>query len=185
MQTFMPMFKYQDSVRALDDARLNKQILECSQILDCILDPTKGYQNHPAVNMWRGHEKALCTYGGAAAAAWRDRRGTGIDRQAWFYNKHIELGTTKGIRKDSILIPPWVGDLHFHRSHRSNLMRKDPRYYDWEGAPENMPYVWPLTTGRDEYKLYISAADMKRLETGERELPEWLSYKPDGEVFEV
>ena len=42
-------------------------------------------------------------------------------------------------------LPPWVGDEEFHRSHRSNLLRKDPEFYAEVAAdvPPDLPYVWP------------------------------------------
>lgn len=179
MQTFLPMKSYRDSLESLDPARLNKQIVECSQILGAILDPSSGYQHHPAVNMWRLHEKALCTYGNVACVVRQDKRAP------WFNAKIQQLGEMKGIRRDSILIPPWMGDRNLHRSHRSRLMEKDPDFYDWDGTPENMPYLWPITRAHGEYELYLAKADMKRLQTGERELPEWLTYDSEGKVTEL
>ena len=44
--------------------------------------------------------------------------------------------------------PPWLGNEKFHAAHRSNLLRKNPVWYDKFGwrEPNNLPYVWP--TGR-------------------------------------
>jgi geranylgeranyl diphosphate synthase type I len=39
----------------------------------------------------------------------------------------------------------WLGDKKFHASHRSNLLRKDSKYYSqfkWS-EPNNLEYVWP------------------------------------------
>jgi hypothetical protein len=38
-----------------------------------------------------------------------------------------------------------VGDEEFHRSHRSNLLRKDPEFYAEvaDDVPPDLPYVWP------------------------------------------
>ena len=73
MQTFLPYPDFAKSAACLDNKRLNKQIVECYQILRAITDPTYGWQNHPAVNMWRGFKGAYrkdksqeiisCTYG--------------------------------------------------------------------------------------------------------------------------
>ncbi len=70
MQTFVPLFGSTDTAQVLDRARLNKQALEGWQILMNLvqLDPqgnhrvSKGWSNHPAVKMWRGHEGALVSY---------------------------------------------------------------------------------------------------------------------------
>jgi hypothetical protein len=47
------------------------------------------------------------------------------------------------------LLPSWLGDEELHRSHRSNLLAKDPGYYRPRFAerfgpePADLPYVWP------------------------------------------
>ena len=47
------------------------------------------------------------------------------------------------------LLPWWVGNEELHRSHRSNLLAKDPDFYrprfaELFGAePDDLPYVWP------------------------------------------
>jgi hypothetical protein len=43
--------------------------------------------------------------------------------------------------------PSWWGDIRIIESHRSNLMRKDPKYYgahNWN-VPDDLPYYWPVT----------------------------------------
>lgn len=46
---------------ALDNRRLNKQIIECQQILDA-LNGAKAWSNHPCVLQYRGYEKWLEHY---------------------------------------------------------------------------------------------------------------------------
>src|SRR3954467_15317491 len=43
------------------------------------------------------------------------------------------------------LLPSWVGDEELHRSHRSNLLAKDPDFYRplFPGEPADLPYKWP------------------------------------------
>ena len=58
MNVFMPCATIEDSVRALDDKRLIKQILECEQILDANKrvnegEQKVGYANHPVVKHYR------------------------------------------------------------------------------------------------------------------------------------
>ena len=64
MQTFIPHTTMRESLDALDNKRLNKQILETYQILKVLgnPDPRAGWRNHPAVKMWRGHEWGLYNY---------------------------------------------------------------------------------------------------------------------------
>ena len=43
--------------------------------------------------------------------------------------------------------PSWMGIAEIHRSHRSNLLRKDPVFYTpvfEDGLPDDLPYVWPV-----------------------------------------
>ena len=41
--------------------------------------------------------------------------------------------------------PKWLGNNKFHRSHKSNLVRKNSEYYSkkFKGVPNDLPYVWP------------------------------------------
>lgn len=50
-----------ETAMALDPLRLNKQIIECQQILDA-LNGKKAWSRHPAVLQYRGHEKWLEHY---------------------------------------------------------------------------------------------------------------------------
>ena len=64
MQTFLPYRDFKQSAEALDNKRLNKQILEGYQILKVLNsdDPRAAWRNHPAVKMWRGAETTLYSY---------------------------------------------------------------------------------------------------------------------------
>lgn len=50
-----------ETAQALDKLRLNKQIIECEQILDA-LNGAKAWSNHPCVLQYKGHEKWLRRY---------------------------------------------------------------------------------------------------------------------------
>lgn len=54
MQTFLPYPSFRESAKCLDNKRLGKQRVECIQIIKAINNPKYGWQNHPAVKMWRG-----------------------------------------------------------------------------------------------------------------------------------
>ena len=62
MQTFLPYSDFERSAKTLDYKRLGKQRVEAYQILQALSDPNYGWQNHPAVKMWRGYEEALVAY---------------------------------------------------------------------------------------------------------------------------
>lgn len=50
-----------ETAKALDRLRLNKQIIECRQILDA-LNGAKAWSNHPCTLQYRGHELWLRNY---------------------------------------------------------------------------------------------------------------------------
>lgn len=128
----MPFPDFEESAKALDSRRLGKQRSEALTILRCLEDPSrKGWRNHPAVRMWRGYEDALKAYMNACIAEWV-RRG---------YQNHM----LKIEHVPNPPMPPWIGDQEFHRSHQSNLVRKDQAYYShlFPGVPDDLPYVWP------------------------------------------
>jgi hypothetical protein len=43
-------------------------------------------------------------------------------------------------------LPPWLGDERLHRSHRSALVRKDPRHYRdrFDDVEDDVAYFWPV-----------------------------------------
>jgi hypothetical protein len=51
MQTFLPYPDFTASARALDNKRLNEQIIEAAQIARVIMGQSDGWANHPCVDM--------------------------------------------------------------------------------------------------------------------------------------
>jgi hypothetical protein len=73
MQTFLPFPSFEQSLQSLDYRRLGKQRVETKQILMALLGESKGWVNHPATKMWRGHEHALAEYGLLSCREWKSR----------------------------------------------------------------------------------------------------------------
>jgi hypothetical protein len=134
MQTFLPYPNIEKSLKALDSKRLGKQRVEAYQILNILLKrtKTKGWRNHPAVRMWKGHVNALKLY----------------------FNKSVETWVSRGCKntmklekiRGRIVFPKWFGNNNFHSAHKSNLLRKAKEYYQnlgWK-TPDNLPYIWPV-----------------------------------------
>ena len=148
MQTFLPYASFIESAKVLDYRRLGKQRVEALQILRTIHagESAKGWRNHPAVTMWRGHELALCSYGLSMCTEWRER-GYKDNLGEQFLNLSIGIATKihehGGSTADANL-PAWLGDDRLHLSHQSNLIRKDPEYYKlkFPNAPEGLAYFW-------------------------------------------
>jgi hypothetical protein len=162
MQTFIPLTdSFEDIAKVLDNKRLNKQALEGWQILMTLLelDPQgnhripKGWVNHPAVKMWRGHELTLYRYIVAMVDEWK-RRGfkSTIGDKA---KATVTTAYSKGIIKHESTNPQWMQHDRFFRalasSHRRALLSKD---YDWYSQfgwdedpgyrPETYEYLWPI-----------------------------------------
>lgn len=142
MQTFLPYSSYLLSSRALDSRRLQKQIVECQQILKVLLYPEqKAWKNHPAVLMWKGHELHLAVYAHQCYLEWVSRGYGPTHKSMTWIVDNLEL-----IDDNSNLPPPWLGNKEFHNSHRSNLLRKSEYYNQYEeewNVPKDIPYVWP------------------------------------------
>lgn len=63
MNIFMPEKTILDSVKALDDRRLIKQILECKTILDVAMDEEKkGYARHPVIVYYKDFPQFVFAY---------------------------------------------------------------------------------------------------------------------------
>lgn len=150
MQTFLPYPDFAHSAACLDNKRLGKQRVECLQILRALSNPTYGWQNHPAVKMWRGWECTLMEYSSAICREWVRRGFKDTCRDKIII---LHFGSLTGVhsvadRQQGYMeyYTPWLNDPAFHASHRSNLLRKDPVWYgqfDWT-EPHDLPYVWPV-----------------------------------------
>ena len=140
MQTFFPFPDVHQSAKVLDNRRLNKQGVEAYQILRTLLGISTGWQNHPAVKMWRGHEAALLDYALIMRKEWIDR---GYNDS--LTSKFNVLGRSFNLVAKDAQYPKFVGNNKFHRSHRSNLTRKNPEYYSkfWD-EPNDLPYEWEV-----------------------------------------
>jgi hypothetical protein len=132
VNTFLPYADFIESAKALDYRRLGKQRVEAWQILNALRGQTKGWTNHPITKMWRGHERALCEYGIAICDEWI-KRGYKDTMRERFIAIHSELPDTG--------LPLWLGDKAVHRSHKSNLKRKDSNHYQFD-VPNDLPYTW-------------------------------------------
>ena len=134
MQTFLPYPNFIQSVKVLDYRRLGKQRVETFQVLNILLErtPTKGWRNHPVTRMWSGYEEALKLYQNFTILEWIDRG----------YKNNMEF---EDVNHSSVVYPDWFGQDLFHRSHRSNLLRKDYEYYSehFDETPD-LEYHWPV-----------------------------------------
>ena len=131
MQTFLPYSSFDLTMECLDYRRLGKQRVEAFQILRALRGETDGWTNHPATRMWRGYEDGLAHYMNCCIFEWV-KRG---------YKNSMALSTLTG-PLTKVVFPKWLGNPDFHRSHQSNLLRKDPDFYSFD-VPDDLPYIWP------------------------------------------
>jgi len=163
MQTFVPITtSFEDIAKVLDNRRLNKQALEGWQILMTLLelDPAgehrapRGWVNHPAVRMWRGHEMALYYYIQCMVDEWKRRgfKSTIGDKAKATVFRAIELGL---IESGNMFNPQWMSYQPQYKkiasSHRLALLSKEYEWYSQFGwpedpgyRPETYEYVWPV-----------------------------------------
>lgn len=135
MQTFLPYSDFKKTAEILDYRRLGKQRVETYQVLNILLGRTesKGWVNHPVTKMWRGYEEALKLYQNFTISEWINR---GYKNNMSFEN----------VNESKIVMPSWMGDERIHRSHRSNLLRKDFQYYSqYFDEPTDIEYYWAVS----------------------------------------
>lgn len=159
MQTFLPFADFTNTAMTLDLKRLNSQVNEGLVIAAAALslkrngeeyEPNPGkiaWANHPATTMWKGHVNSLIEYTIICLSHFRLRtfKSDYIENDTR-YNRLLKLNDKCwefGLYNSSL--PVWIGDEDFHRSHQSNLIRKDPEYYSrfFPDIPADLPYVWP------------------------------------------
>jgi len=130
MQTFLPFRDLQRSARCLDNLRLQKQRVECKQIVLTLTTSRKAWRNHPAVAMYRtlGGLTLLREYC-AAICAECDRRKIAdhTKTRAWFDEAFKTL--PDDLDENMVLRPWWFGCERLFSSHRISLLRKDPEHY--------------------------------------------------------
>jgi hypothetical protein len=141
VQTFITSSSATFGVENLDNKRLNKQLLECRQIMNILLtlrnDPeTKpGWRNHPAVRMWAGNEYGLLHYV-VQVAHELNKRGIKYETNydAIVYDSRLmnllatlpypsELTGRVGWLADPVALDKII------TTHRASLYHKDPEYY--------------------------------------------------------
>ena len=142
MQTFLPYADFDRCAKVLDNKRLYKQIVECKQILQAIENKRNGiksgWQNHPATLMWFEYYNQLKSYQWCMLREWVKRR--------WGF--HICVTPSDKLYSACFNKPDWLGNDKLHKSHRLNLLFKDPDHYSQyfnEKVPTEKPdYYWPV-----------------------------------------
>lgn len=166
MQTFLTSYTgdHAYTARTLDNLRLNKQALEGWQILLTLLelDPQgnhripRGWVNHPATKMWRGHELALYEYIMTMVDEWvkRGYNSTIGDKAT----ATIQVAFENNLLPNHLIDnrPQWLANPDKIRaiasSHRVALLWKNYEHYsqfnwaeDFGKQPKTYEYIWEET----------------------------------------
>jgi len=136
MQTFLPFKDFYETAKVLDYRRLGKQRIETKQIYQTLTGISNGWKNHPCIKMWKGCEYALLEYGYIICKEWVSRGYK--DSQTSYFEFELMHCKKGGM-------PIWMGDINFHLSHQSNLVRKDNNFYGklFPNVQNDLPYIWP------------------------------------------
>lgn len=154
MITFLPYKSMVKSAEVLDNERLGQQRYDAAKILEILTQrqiipgrqrPLRGFdytlkmwERHPAVQMWTGHEEWLKLYLACVIGEWK-YRGYSNTLDVPVYDAHSQSP------------PAWLGYEEFHKSHRSNLIRRAPGLYAkyWPEEDRDLLYFWPTLNGFD------------------------------------
>lgn len=141
MQVFIVGSPMQTAM-ALDALRLNKQIVECDQIL-AALDGTKAWSNHPCVLQYRGYEKWLRHY---------------RDCLSFYKQGHNNLAKIESHYATTCHPVEWHTDEYYDQMKR-RLYTKDPKYYAVWSYLGTSDENWYFVDG--EWRKYVNG---KRVE---------------------
>ncbi len=157
MMTFLPYSDFKKCAEVLDKRRCWKQVVEASQIIDCLEGKKVGWKNHPAVKMWVGYENLLKHY--YNVFLYHSLKVHKINTQMWYKDCPYSYGVRSQDFGDYFTIndfsswerskPFWMGQEPFHRAMRARLIEKDPEFYgpkflDKDKGYNDSKYWWPV-----------------------------------------
>lgn len=155
MQVFVPYKNPLECAAVLDARRLNKQIIECRQILAAIRGESNAWRNHPCVKMYRDHVVWLEYYKYCLECnieAGKLMREGDADEAAECRSLAIEWSQLA-----DKCTPPFLTD-EFCRQHQRRLYTKDPEYYEFYSMYGKSKENWYVVDGellRYEYGKII------------------------------
>lgn len=125
----------------MDKLRLNKQILECRQILDA-LNGAKAWSNHPCVLQYRGYEGWLQDY---------------IKCLEFYVRGNVQMSSAWSILANDIR-PDWHSQEYYDQMKRRLYTKDKEHYKQWTHLGESQEN-WYFVDG--EWRKYVNG---KRVE---------------------
>jgi len=152
MQTFLHERDYTRAARHLDSRRLNKQIVECKQILGAIRGQT-AWSHHPIVRMWHDWPENLVAYAQCMCYEYKQRYDHDHSLMLWFAAQYADNATK----------PPWLIEPLID-SHQSALVYKRPTHYKliYPTVASILDYLW-WAPGLGFYRGQLSNPETIRL----------------------
>jgi len=162
MQTFLPHTNSLDAARALDNKRLNKQILEGYQILKVLsgASPSGAWRNHPAVLMWKGYEHGLWSYIRSMVDI-ASLRGIKTENNVKNLNELYKQYSEDWGNEHPAFWRDENKVMRIITTHRANLFKKDPIYYIKYQYAVDSPYNAPCCPDRKEPCKYYWPTHVK------------------------
>jgi len=140
MQVFVPYAEPILTATVLDKKRMNKQVVECCQILDAIDGKSKSWKNHPVTKMYTPYREWLDRY----RICLRYFIENNYEQSKW-WSDHADL-----------IRPDFLTD-EFCDQHKRRLYTKDPgKYAQFAGL------------GESEENWYIIDGELVKYIDGER-----------------
>lgn len=133
-----------ETAMALDRRRLNKQVIECEQILDA-LNGAKAWSNHPCVLQYRGHEAWLMSY---------------RDCLRYYYKATYAKNTVYGCAVDfddcvlsnrycNLITPSFHTKAYFDQMKRRLFKKDEEHYKQWSHlGKSDINWYWSPSEGK-------------------------------------
>ena len=137
MQIFLPFKDIYKTAICLDPRRLNKQIIECKQILNVYYGVSKAWMNHPITKMYKNYGAFVEIYMHCLIAV---KNGHHTDAQ-------------KIAGAGYILIPSFITDEYCNNMKR-RLFTKDPIFYKDFASYGKSYENWYWDIENNNWKIY-------------------------------
>lgn len=140
MQTFLPFPDFTLSAKCLDDSLLVKQVAEVLTVYKILKYHKHGWDEYPVCKMWYGHLGVLGWYYTVLHSVAKAQNLTMLPIKGVELPEMLVMGSP-------VIFPSWIGSPALHRSHQSNLLKRNEKHYRfWFGTtvPKNLDYHWPV-----------------------------------------